>query len=49
MNAFDRYLEEVGRSAQKRRPMTRPEWRALIAGIGIPLAFLLILVAFCPR
>ena len=49
MSPFDRYLEEIGRSAQKRRPMTRSEWRALIAGIGIPLAFLLILVITQPR
>lgn len=49
MNAFDRYLEEVGRAAQKRRPMTAAEWRALVAGIGIPLLFLLILVAAQPR
>lgn len=49
MNAFDRYLSEVGRAAQKRRPMTRTEWRALIAGIAIPLAFLLILVITQPR
>lgn len=49
MNAFDRYLEEVGRAARKRRPMTRVEWRSLIAGIGIPLLLLLILVATQPR
>ena len=49
MSSFDRYLEEVGRAALKRRPMTRAEWRSLIAGIGIPLAFLLILVITQPR
>lgn len=49
MSAFDRYLEEVGRAAQRRRSMTRTEWRSLVAGIGIPLLFLLILVATQPR
>lgn len=49
MNAFDRYLAEVSASANRRRPMTAAEWRALGAGIAIPLAFLLLLVAFCPR
>jgi hypothetical protein len=49
MNAFDRYLADVGAAANRRRPMTWAERRALIAGLGIPLAFLLLLVAFSPH
>ncbi|HEY4292093.1 hypothetical protein [Luteibacter sp.] len=49
MSAFDRYLTEVAIAAQKRRPMTTAEWQALGAGIGVPLVFLLLLVAFSPH
>lgn len=49
MNAFDRYLADVADAAERRRPMSAAEWRSLIAGLGIPLAFLLLLVAFLPR
>ncbi|MGE7137907.1 hypothetical protein ACQKIE_09795 [Luteibacter sp. NPDC031894] len=49
MNAFDRYLADVGTAAAKRRPMSRSEWMSLIQGLGIPLIFLALLIAFCPR
>lgn len=49
MNAFDRYLAEVASAAQRRRPMNLAEWIGLLQGLGIPLAFLFLLIAFCPR
>lgn len=49
MSDFDRYLAEVAAAADRRRPMKSADWCELSAGIGIPLLFLLLLVAFAPR